>query len=168
MSFIEMPLDLGHVTMGRLAESREELGRTDDIQDVTLVGAVNPSPNPIEYGDIGSDLTNNTLTPGNIAQLWRSRLKFDPKAADEGLYYVVGDHTMHGITKEVELEAEYHGIATSPFTGTPTIGLDLEGKVNRKDFGMVWNKTLDAGGVVLGNEIKIVVHIEATVPPEKS
>jgi polyisoprenoid-binding protein YceI len=84
----------------------------------------------------------------------------------DGLYYVVGDITIRGVTKEVELEAEYNGITTNPFTGTPTIGMELEGKVNRKDFGMVWNKTLDAGGVVLGDEIKIVVHIEATVPPE--
>jgi polyisoprenoid-binding protein YceI len=85
----------------------------------------------------------------------------------DGLYYVVGDLTMRGVTKEVELEAQYNGSTTNPFTGTPTIGLDLEGKVNRKDFGMIWNKTLDAGGVVLGDEIRIEVHIEATVPPEQ-
>lgn len=87
---------------------------------------------------------------------------------EDGLYYVVGDLTMRGVTKEVALEAEYNGITTNPFTGTPTIGMEFEGKVNRKDFGMEWNKTLDAGGVVLGNEIRILISIEATVPPEKS
>ena len=87
---------------------------------------------------------------------------------DKGFYYLVGDLTLRGVTKEVALEAEFNGVATNPFTGTPTIGMELEGKINRKDFGKVWNKTLDAGGVVLGDEIKIVVNIEATVPPEKS
>ncbi|MCK4341067.1 MAG: DUF4469 domain-containing protein [Phycisphaerae bacterium] len=52
------------------------------------VEAVKPSPNPIEYRDIGTDTTNDTVTVGNIGQLSGSRLKFDPAEADEGLYFV--------------------------------------------------------------------------------
>ncbi len=55
---------------------------------VEKVEAVKPSPNPIEYRDIGSDTTNDTVTVGNIGQLSGSRLKFDPAEADEGLYFV--------------------------------------------------------------------------------
>ncbi len=47
-----------------------------------------PSPNPIEYRDVGSDTTNDQITPGNIGQLSGNRLKFDPAQADEGLYFV--------------------------------------------------------------------------------
>ena len=55
---------------------------------VEKVEAVKPAPNPIEYRDIGSDTTNDTVTIGNMGQLSGSRLKFDPAEADEGLYFV--------------------------------------------------------------------------------
>jgi len=55
---------------------------------VEKVEAIKPAPNPIEYRDIGSDTTNDVVTPGNIGQLSGSRLKFDPAEADEGLYFV--------------------------------------------------------------------------------
>jgi hypothetical protein len=55
---------------------------------VQKVEAVKPSPNPVEYRDVGSDTTNDTVTPGNIGQLSGNHLKFHPKASDEGLYFV--------------------------------------------------------------------------------
>ena len=55
---------------------------------VEKVEAVKPAPNPIEYLDIFTDTTNDTVTVGNIGQLSGSRLKFDPAEADEGLYFV--------------------------------------------------------------------------------
>jgi polyisoprenoid-binding protein YceI len=80
---------------------------------------------------------------------------------------VLADLTIHGVTQEVQMEAEFAGVMTNPFTGTPTIGLDLAGTVDRKEFGIVWNKTLDAGGLMLGDEVQIEVHLEATVPPSE-
>ncbi len=59
-----------------------------DDAKVVKEEAVKPAPNPIEFRDIGSDTTNNQLTPGNIGQLSGSRLKFDAAAADEGIYFV--------------------------------------------------------------------------------
>jgi len=50
--------------------------------------AIKPMPNPLEYRDIGSESTNDQLTAGNIGQLSGSRLKFDPAAADEGVFLV--------------------------------------------------------------------------------
>lgn len=79
---------------------------------------------------------------------------------------LLADVTLRGVTKEVEFDVEFGGVMTSPFTGTPTTGIGLDGTLNRKDFGMVWNKTLDAGGVVLGEDVHIQVQLEATVPPE--
>ncbi len=50
--------------------------------------AVKPAPNPLEYFDIGSDTTNDTVTVGNIGQLSGSRLKFDAAQADEGVFFI--------------------------------------------------------------------------------
>ncbi|HMB69928.1 MAG TPA: YceI family protein [bacterium] len=83
----------------------------------------------------------------------------------DNVYTVTGDLSMRGVTKSVTLQAEYFGTEKNPFTGTPTAGMDLTGKVNRQDFGIQWNKTLDSGGLILGDTVLIEVHVEATVPP---
>ena len=88
--------------------------------------------------------------------------------ADGGDYEVTADLTIRGVTKSVVFNAEIVGFMTNPFTGTPSTGIDLTGKIDRKDFGMSWNKALDAGGVVLGDEVRITIHLEATVPPQES
>ncbi|MEZ5065104.1 MAG: YceI family protein [bacterium] len=104
----------------------------------------------------------------NVAEFPEITFQSTSVKKDGDEYVVTGNLTMHGVTKSVTLTAEYGGVATNPFTSTPTIGLDLSGKVNRQDFGISWNKTLDAGGVVVGDEVKLDIHLEATVPPAKS
>jgi polyisoprenoid-binding protein YceI len=81
-------------------------------------------------------------------------------------YHVTGDLTIRGVTREVTMMAEIAGFMTSPFTGTPSTGVVLTGEIDRKDFGIEWNKALDAGGFVLGDDVKITVHLEANVPPQ--
>lgn len=98
-------------------------------------------------------------------------ITFESKSVKQkgDLYLVTGAITMKGVTKDIVLEAEFGGVATNPFTGTPVIGLDLEGKLNRKDFNIEWNKALDAGGFVLSDDVELEIHLEATVPaPEQS
>ena len=90
------------------------------------------------------------------------------KKQDDDEYLVTADFTMLGVTKEIELEVEYGGVTPNPFTGTPTTGLEIEAEIDRKEYGMVWNKALDAGGVVLGDEVKMQIQLEATVMVEKA
>ncbi|MBZ0266530.1 YceI family protein [bacterium] len=80
------------------------------------------------------------------------------------LYQVTGDLTMRGVTKSVTLDMEFYGTTPNPFSGMPTTGMDITGKVNRQDFGINWNKTLDAGGLMLSDDVDLEIHIEATVP----
>jgi len=59
-----------------------------DQATVTKDEAVKPAPNPLEYRDVGSDTTNDQVTPANIGQLSGSRLKYDPLQADEGIFFI--------------------------------------------------------------------------------
>jgi len=74
-------------------------------------------------------------------------------------YTIVGDFTLRGVTKEVTLVSSFNGIAKDPW-GNTRAGFSAEGKLNRKDFGMIWDKTLDNGGLVVGNEVHIRLDIE--------
>jgi polyisoprenoid-binding protein YceI len=72
---------------------------------------------------------------------------------------VTGDLTIHGVTKEVVLEVEgLSGPSNDPF-GNTLLGASATTKIKRDDFGMVWNGVLEAGGVLVGNEVKITIDI---------
>lgn len=72
---------------------------------------------------------------------------------------VTGELTMHGVTKEVTLDVEHEGTGKDPW-GNDRQGFSAKGTVNRKDFGLVWNQTLDAGGVALGEKVEISIDVE--------
>jgi polyisoprenoid-binding protein YceI len=73
---------------------------------------------------------------------------------------VVGDLTIHGVTREVVLEGEYLGGGKTP-NGTQIVGFSVKTHVNRKDYGLHWNVALETGGFLVGEKIEIAVEVEA-------
>ena len=81
------------------------------------------------------------------------------KAGDHE-YRVLGDLTMHGVTKPVVFKAEYHGQGKNPY-GLLVSGLSAKTKVNRKDWGLNWNAALESGGVRVSEDVNIEIDLEA-------
>jgi polyisoprenoid-binding protein YceI len=89
------------------------------------------------------------------------------KANGKDSWLVTGDFTMHGVTKSVVLPVTLLGEGKDPF-GNEKMGLETGLTINRKDYGLTWNKALETGGVLVGDEVKVQIAIEANKakPPQ--
>ena len=85
------------------------------------------------------------------------RMKSYQKAGDG--YTAIGDLTLHGVTREITLVGTFNGETRDPW-GNIRAGFAASGKINRKDFGINWSKTLDNGGLVVGDEVTIQLEVE--------
>lgn len=74
-------------------------------------------------------------------------------------YKVKGDLTIRDVTKPVDLQVEYNGNMTDPWGGE-RVGFELNGKINRKEFGLKWGAVTEAGGIVLADEVKLHMNVE--------
>lgn len=80
---------------------------------------------------------------------------------------IKGDLTIHGITKPIVLKVEFKGEATDPW-GNQRAAFEARTKVNRKDFGLNWNKSLDKGGVMIADDVDIQIEGEAILQKENT
>jgi len=85
--------------------------------------------------------------------------------AGPGKLRVTGDLTIRGVTKQAVLEVSSPKPAIKDPWGLQRTGASASTKVNRQDFGVAWNKSLDSGGVVVGDEVAITIDLEAVIPP---
>jgi polyisoprenoid-binding protein YceI len=77
----------------------------------------------------------------------------------EGGFEAIGDLTMHGVTKSVTLAIEGPSDTVKDPWGNTRIGASATAKINRKDWGLTWNAALEAGGVVVGEQVKIALEM---------
>jgi polyisoprenoid-binding protein YceI len=77
----------------------------------------------------------------------------------EDMTSIVGEITIKGITKQIALDAEYNGQGVDPW-GNTKHGWEITGIINRTDFGLSWNAPLEAGGVLVSEEVKLKIDVQ--------
>lgn len=102
--------------------------------------------------------SNDFFGVGDNPKLTFVSKRVEPRG--DNRFYVTGDLTIAGIAKEVILDAEYNGGETSPW-GQAVIAFSATTQINRKDFNINWNAALESGGVVVGENVKISLEVEA-------
>jgi len=81
------------------------------------------------------------------------------KITGSNRFSIAGDLTIHGITKTVTLDVEYSEPEKSPY-GERSIGFAATTRINREDFGLMWNQALESGGIMVGRDVQIFIDIE--------
>lgn len=81
------------------------------------------------------------------------------KVDNDGSYTLYGDLTIRGIKKQVKLDVEFGGVMKDPW-GNEKAGFTINGKINRKDWGLNWNAALEAGGVLVSDDVRISCEIQ--------
>jgi polyisoprenoid-binding protein YceI len=122
------------------------------VEGVVKVASINTSNTKRDEHLRGADFFDAAAFP---EILFKS--KKVEKAGDG--FVVIGDLTMRGVTKEVKLNFVITGKVTDPW-GNERIGLEASGKINRQEFGVSWNKSLDNGGFVVSDDVKIDILAE--------
>lgn len=145
-------------------------GHFTDFEGTIQVDRAKPESSSVEFvvkaASIDSDNPDRDkdLRSANFFDVEKHpeiRFKSSKIVAKSGdLYQVTGTLTIRGVSKEVTLPVSFLGFAKDPW-GNEKAGFETQATLNRKDFGMVWNKALDSGGWLLGDEVYMVVNIEA-------
>ncbi|WP_372636941.1 YceI family protein [Fodinibius sp.] len=90
------------------------------------------------------------------------QLKFEStnfEKVTDGKYKVTGDLTIRDVTKEIELDVVHGGTVTDQY-GQTKAGFEVEGSINRKEFGLTWSAVTEAGNVVVGDKIKLQLNVQ--------
>jgi len=164
-------LDKAHTAMGfriRHTVSRVE-GRFKDFDGTIEVDRQNPSASKVQLTiktasiDTGNENRDGDLRGANFFDVEKypaitfQSTKIEPQGGDK--YLVTGDFTMHGVTKSIQVPVQSNGFAR--MGKTEKAGFSINFPLARKDYGITWNRTLDQGGLLLGDDVDIVIEIEA-------
>jgi polyisoprenoid-binding protein YceI len=150
-------------------------GRFDGIDGLIRYDPKTPAASSVEMTvDAKSVNTNNQSRDNDL----RSDHFFDTErcptltfkstkvvAKDPSHLDVTGDLTMRCVTKQVTVPVEFLGLQKMK-EGAEKAGFETSFTVDRKDYGIVWNQTLDNGGVMLGDDVKITISVEADLQKE--
>jgi len=144
-------------------------GRFGDVKGTVRYDETDPQQSQVEIEiqtatiDTHNEQRDNHLrSPDFFDAQQHPTMTFKSRRLDGDInaeFKLVGDLTIKGTTREVTLESEFQGRTRDPWGGE-RMGFSATGKINRQHFGLHWNQALDAGGWVLGDDIKIVIEVE--------
>ncbi|MDQ2871246.1 MAG: YceI family protein [Acidobacteriota bacterium] len=168
--------DKGHSLVGfriRHFVSKVE-GRFRDYDGTISLDRQNPAASRVDVTiqaasiDTGSENRDKDLRSANFFDVEKfptisfKSTKVAPKGKDA--YDVTGDFTMHGITKTITIPVRHGGFARAG--KVEKAGFEVAFTLDRKEYGITWNRTVDAGGVMLGDDVEINIQVEANKPLE--
>src|SRR3984893_14058502 len=132
----------------------------NDPASVKVEATIDTSSIDTRSADRDADLKSaNFLDVAKYPTMTFRSKKIEP--AGTGKWKMIGDLTLHGVTKEVTLDVQGPAAPIKDPWGNTRAGGAATTKINRKDFGLAWSKVLEAGGAVVGDEVTVSIDVEA-------
>ena len=151
-------------------------GQFKDFDGTIVVDPARPEASSVEFTaktasvDTGNEGRDKDLRTGagffevdKFPTLTFKSRKITPKGKDA--YDATGTLTLHGVAKEVTLPVKVSGPINDPW-GNTKVAFEIQTTLNRKDYGLAWNKTLDAGGLVVSDNVDVFISLEAAKAKE--
>lgn len=148
-------------------------GRFDDVKGAIAVDEQNPDRSSVEVQigaasiDTRTEQRDEHLRSADFLDVeqhpsitFRSTRVEGAYAKPGDRFKVAGDLTIRGTTREVVLDVTFEGAGQDPWGGQRA-SFSAESKIDRRDFGLTWNQALEAGGVLVSNDIKLSVEVQA-------
>ena len=144
------------------------VGQFRDFDGAIHIDRANPARSSVEFTiqaksiDTGSERRDNHLRSADFFDVEKfPTITFKSTAVaarSKDVFDVTGDLTMHGVTKRVTLPVTFLGFMKHP--RGEKAGFEIETTLNRKDYGITWNRALDEGGFLLSDEVKVSINLE--------
>lgn len=144
------------------------VGQFRDFEGNIQIDRANPAQSSVEFTiqtksiDTGSERRDNHLRSADFFEVEKfPTITFKSTsvaAKSKDTFEVTGDLTMRGVTKRVTLPVTFFGFVKHP--RGEKAGFEIETILNRKDYGITWNRALDEGGFVLGEDVKVSINLE--------
>lgn len=148
-------------------------GRFRDVSGTIVIDEANPARSHAEVSMAAATIDTGVaqrdqhlvsadfLDAENHKAITFKTKRIDGARAQAGEEFsVVGDLSIRGTTREITLKASYEGRGKDPWGGE-RISFTATGKIDRRDFGLTWNQALEAGGILVSNDIKISIEVQA-------
>jgi len=150
-------------------------GHFNDFGGPVVTDAAKPEASTVEFTiktasiDTGNEGRDKDLRTANFFDVEKyPEITFKStrmKATGKDKYDVTGTLTMHGVSKEVTLPVVFLGFGKDPW-GNERAGFSTDLTLNRKDYGITWNKALDNGGALLGDDVMVSINLESVKKKE--
>ncbi|WP_024365361.1 YceI family protein [Arthrobacter sp. TB 26] len=159
MSHSEVGFSVRHAGIskvrGRFNEATAEARVGDSLADASLHASIKTAS--FDSGDANRDAHVRGADFFDVEKYPDMTFRATGIRGDGEDYVLTGDLTIRDVTKPVDLEVEFTGIAVDPF-GATRAGFSAEADISRKEFGLTWNAALEAGGLLVSDKVKISVE----------
>ncbi len=151
-----------HLMISKVRGTFDSFSGTIDVADDLGASSVNVSIDlaSISTGDAARDGHLKSADFFNVEGGTSMTFRSTSITANGTSGTMTGDLTIRGITKPVTLAVEFDGVAVDPWNNNKA-GFSATGEINRKDWGIEWNAPLEAGGVLVGDKVKLQLDIQA-------
>jgi polyisoprenoid-binding protein YceI len=175
-------LDPAHTTVGFSAKHMmftTVRGRLNDVNGRVVLDPTRPEASSVEV-DLAAESIHtgveqrdahlrsaDFLDAGAYPVIGFRSTRVEGRPLREGATFeLTGELTIRGVTKEVTLHVRYDGRGKDPW-GAERMGFTASGSIDRRDFGLTWNQVLEAGGVLVSNEVKIEIEVQVKEAAER-